>query len=167
MEILIRATPTYDAGLHLQQPAQQLCGPEPSPVQDLPHQPIHRRVHDSGHLFPCLLASVFLLRLQQARGDVVMPAGPDAGLIFTHAYVALARLELSFNVLAGAGHGHQLLTVLLIGCHGVNRNRVGARVTAATEGGPGQMQGVKSGSNLAAATSCPCSSGLVPPHRQL
>lgn len=58
------------------------------------------------------------------------------------------------------GTGHHWLTVRLIGGQGVNRDAIGARVTVATEGGPVQMQEVKSGSSLGAGNDLSLHFGL-------
>ena len=58
------------------------------------------------------------------------------------------------------GTGHHWLTVRLIGGQGVNRDAIGARVTVATEGGPVQMQEVKSGSSLGAGNELSLHFGL-------
>ena len=58
------------------------------------------------------------------------------------------------------GTDHHWLTVRLIGGQGVNRDAIGARVTVATEGGPVQMQEVKSGSSLGAGNDLSLHFGL-------
>ncbi|MCE2468588.1 MAG: CRTAC1 family protein [Caldilineaceae bacterium] len=58
------------------------------------------------------------------------------------------------------GAGHHWLTVRLIGGQGVNRDAIGARVTVETEGGPAQMQEVKSGSSLGAGNELSLHFGL-------
>ena len=46
---------------------------------------------------------------QQAHGDVVMPAGPGAGLVCIHAHVALAGFARGCNVPSGPAHTGQRL----------------------------------------------------------
>ena len=46
---------------------------------------------------------------QQVHGDMVMPTGPGAGLVFVHAHVALAGFELGFNGPPGPCHIGQRL----------------------------------------------------------
>ena len=58
------------------------------------------------------------------------------------------------------GVGHHWLTVRLSGGQGVNRDAIGARVTVETEGGPVQMQEVKSGSSLGAGNELSLHFGL-------
>ena len=67
----MRAARAFVAGLHLLQPAHQLCGPEPCPGQDFTYHPIHLRARDVGNLFPpCLLQAQQKGSGQQAHDRV-------------------------------------------------------------------------------------------------